>query len=197
MSIRFLLLTIAPVLAGVAVGYLLGGRLAGFRRVRIRALWLLWAAAAVQFAQFAADGVRHFTEETLGLPMLVPVFALVLAWFAVNLRDWPPAIRAAAVLIVAGAALNGVAIAANGRMPYDPAAVAAVGLQAGVETPKNEPADDRTRLGQLGDTIPVPLFRKVVSPGDLLIGAGAGAFVVAAMRRGRKQSLRVREGAIA
>jgi hypothetical protein len=197
MSIRFLMLTVAPPLAGVAVGYLLGGRLAGFRQVRIRQLWLLWAAAAIQFAQYAADGVRRFTEETIGLPMLVPVFALVLAWFAVNLRHWPPAIRAAAVLIVLGAALNGLAIAANGRMPYDPAAVAAVGLRPGVETPKNEPADGRTRLATLGDTIPVPLLRKVVSPGDLLIGGGAAAFVVFAMRRGRVRPLRMTEGAVA
>lgn len=39
------------------------------------------------------------------------------------------------------------------------------------------------RLARLGDTIPIPGLRKVVSPGDVLISAGACAFVVLAMRR--------------
>jgi hypothetical protein len=82
--------------------------------------------------------------------------------------------------------LNAAPIALNGRMPYDPAANAAVGLEAGVETPKNEPAHAKTRLAALGDTIPVPVLRKVVSPGDLLIGGGACALVALAMRRHRR-----------
>jgi hypothetical protein len=186
MSIRFFLLTVAPPLAGVAVGYLLGGRLAGFRGLRIRALWLLWLAAGVQLLQYESAGVRRFTEETLGLPMLALVFGLVLAWFGVNLRHWPAAIRLAGLVIVLGALLNGAAIAGNGRMPYDPAAVEAVGLPAGIETPKNVPAGPETRLAGLGDVLAVPGLRKVVSVGDLLIGVGAAGFVALVMRRGRR-----------
>lgn len=89
MSVRFFLLTIAPPVAGVALGYLLGGRLAGFRTVRVRALWLVWLAAGVQFAQYSLDGVRVFVEHTVGVPMLALVFAVVLAWLAVNLPGWP------------------------------------------------------------------------------------------------------------
>ncbi|MEU7903602.1 hypothetical protein [Actinoplanes sp. NPDC049118] len=55
---HLLLLTIAPVVSGVALGYLLGGRLAGFRTIRIRALWLVWLAAGVQFAQSADPCMR-------------------------------------------------------------------------------------------------------------------------------------------
>ncbi|MET0416326.1 MAG: DUF5317 family protein [Actinoplanes sp.] len=186
MSLRFFLLTIAPPLAGVGLGYLLGGRLAGFRHLRIRALWLLWVAAGVQLLQYESATVRRFAEETLGVPMLALVFGIVLAWFAVNLRQWPRAIRVAGAVIVLGAVLNGLAIAANGRMPYDPAAVAAVGLPTGVQTPKNVPAGEHTRLAGLGDVIPVPGLRKVVSAGDLLIGAGAAAFVALAMRLRRR-----------
>ena len=183
MSVRFFLLTIAPPVAGVALGYLLGGRLAGFRTVRVRALWLEWLAAAVQFAQYSLPGVRRAVEDTAGVPMLVLVFAVVLTWLAVNLPGWPAAIRLAGLAIVLGASLNGLAIAVNGRMPYDPVAAADVGLRAGIETPKNEPADAYTRLGFLGDTVPVPVLRKVVSPGDILISGGAMALVVLAMRR--------------
>jgi len=186
MSLRFFLLTIAPPVVGVALGYLLGGRLSGFRSIRIRALWLVWLAAGVQFAQYSVGGLRHFIEDTLGVPMLALIFAIVLVWLAVNLPRWPAAIRAAGILIVLGASFNGLAIALNGRMPYDPGAAVDVGLHAGIETPKNEPADANTRLGFLGDTIPIPLLRKVISPGDVLISFGAGALVVLAMRRHRR-----------
>jgi hypothetical protein len=93
----------------------------------------------------------------------------------------------AGLVIVLGALLNGAAIAANGRMPYDPAAVEAVGLPAGIETPKNVPAGPDTRLAGLGDVLPVPGLRKVVSVGDLLIAVGAASFVALVMRRGRRE----------
>jgi hypothetical protein len=85
-----------------------------------------------------------------------------------------------------GASLNAVAILGNGRMPYEPAAAAQAGLPAGVVTPKNEPADAGTRLAVLGDTIAIKPLRAVISPGDILIGGGACAFVVLTMRRRRR-----------
>lgn len=188
MSFRFFLLIIAPPLVGVGLGYLLGGRLAEIRGLRIRALWLVWLAAAVQFAQYSLAGVRHFVEDVVGVPMLALVFAIVLGWLAVNLPGWPAAVRVAGLAIVLGAALNAVVIAANGRMPYDPAAVAKVSERAGLETPKNEPAGAGTRLAWLGDTIPIPGLRKVASPGDVLISVGTCAFVVLAMRRRPEES---------
>ncbi|MEU4215463.1 DUF5317 family protein [Actinoplanes sp. NPDC026623] len=178
MPIRFLLLTIAPSAVGVALGYLLGGRLAGFRTIRVRALWLVWLAAGVQYAQYSIGGP----------PLLVVVFAVVLTWLAVNIPGWPRAIRAAAVVIVLGASLNGLAIALNGRMPYAPAAAGDAGLRPGARTPKNEPAGPGTRLAVLGDTIAVQPLHAVVSLGDLLIGGGTCAFVVIAMRRCRRNS---------
>lgn len=186
MSFSFFLLTIAPPVAGVVLGYLSGGRLAGFRTVRVRALWLVWLAAAVQYAQFFAPGVRHVVEDVAGIPMLIPVFAIVLTWLAVNLRAWPPAIRLAGLAIVLGAALNALVIGVNGRMPYDPAAAARVGLPAGAESPKNVPADAGTRLAPLGDVIAVPVVGKVASLGDVLIAGGTCALVVLVMRRGRR-----------
>jgi hypothetical protein len=186
MSFSFFVLTVAPPVFGVLLGYLCGGRLSGFSTVRIRALWLVWLAAAVQFAQYVAPGVRHVVEDVAGIPMLAPVFVFVFAWLAVNLRHWPAAIRVAGVAIVLGAAMNALVIGLNGRMPYAPAASVAVGNAPGREGPKNAPADAGTRLAPLGDIIPVPLVRKVASPGDVLISGGTVALVVLAMRRSRR-----------
>jgi hypothetical protein len=129
--------------------------------------------------------VRRFVENDLGVPMLVPVFAIVLAWLAVNLRAWPAAIRVAGAVIVLGAAMNALVIGLNGRMPYDPAAAVRLGVPADVQGPKNVPADTGTRLAALGDIIPVPVLDKIASPGDVLIAGGTCALVVLAMRRSR------------
>jgi hypothetical protein len=176
MSIRFAILIAAPPGAGVLFGYLSGGRLFGLLTMRVRALWLIWLAAAAQLAQYRVP-------ELHGAPALVVVFGAVFAWLAVNLLRWPVAARVAGVVIVAGAALNGLAIALNGRMPYDTHIAAAAGLPAGAETPKNVAADGRTRAAVLGDTIPIVALRALISPGDILIGGGACAFVLVAMRR--------------
>ena len=182
-----LVLILLPPLVGVLLGYLLGGRLSGFRTIRLTGLWLLWVAALVQAAQYYLPAVRHFVEDRLGVPMLVVVFAPVVVWLALNIPRWPTAIRVAGAVIALGAALNGLAIALNGRMPYSPAMAEAAGLRPGITTPKNEPADARTRLSFLGDTIPIPPLRKVVSPGDVLISGGSCAVVVLVMRRHRRE----------
>ncbi|WP_238011340.1 DUF5317 family protein [Dactylosporangium sp. AC04546] len=190
MSIRMLVLVVIPPLLGVGIGYLAGGRLAGFRAIRIRGLWLLWLAAGLQVAHYYVPLVRELVSDRA---MLAVVFAPVLLWLGVNLRHWPAGLRIAGAAIVLGAALNAVAIGLNGRMPYSPAAAEAAGLRAGITTPKNVPAGDGTRLSYLGDIIPIAPLRKVVSLGDLLISGGSCAVVALAMRRHRRESATVQE----
>ncbi len=181
MSVSFFVLIAAPVVIGVVVGYLAGGRLRAVAGTSVRHTWLLWVAALLQALQYFADGVREGLEDGLGIPMLALVFAVVLIWLAVNLRHWRGAMRWAGGLVLAGAVLNGVVIAANGRMPYSVAAAELAGAPA-VDGPKNVPAGRGSKLAFLGDVIPVPVVRKVASPGDALIGAGIVTLVVAAMR---------------
>jgi hypothetical protein len=180
MSIYSLILLIAPPTVGVIVGYASGGRIAGLRSIRLSAVWLLWLAAVVQAAQYHVAALRHPGT-------LVVVFGLVLWWLAMNLPRWPLAIRVAGVAITVGALTNGVTVALNGRMPYQPSGAEAVGLRPALTTPKNEPADEATRLAFLGDTIPVTPLKKLVSPGDVLIGAGIVALTALAMRRRHDQ----------
>ena len=180
MSINSLILLVAPPVVGVAAGYACGGRLAGLRNVRLSKLWLLWLAAIVQAGQYYVAALRQPAT-------LVIVFGLVLWWLAVNLAAWPAAIRIAGVAITVGALANGLTIALNGRMPYEPAVAEAVGLRPDLTTPKNEPAHGDTRLALLGDTIPVAPLQKVISAGDVLIGAGTVALTALAMRRRRDQ----------
>ena len=96
------------------------------------------------------------------------------------------------MLVVLGALANGTAIAANGRMPYSVGAALRVGMDPTLTTPKNAPANSDTRLQALGDVIPLPGLRKIVSPGDVAIAVGVTVFVAAGMARPRDQRRRLR-----
>ncbi|GAA2875032.1 DUF5317 family protein [Nonomuraea rubra] len=164
-----ILLMAAPVLLGAALGYLFGGRLHHLADLRLKALPLLLAAALLQAAQFA--GVTLF-----GLSLIGPVFVLVGVWGLLNLRDPGCPVRPPLAVILAGGAMNGLAILVNGRMPF-------AGTSG--ETPKHEVMDAATRLPWLGDVIPVPGTHLLISVGDLLLVAGIGWLIAAGMRAPR------------
>ena len=180
------LLLLIPSAAGVFAGYATGGRLARLTEIRFRASWLLLLAALFQAAQYYARPVRNLLEHRLGLPPLALVFALVATWLVVNLLQWPTAIRLAGAAIFLGAALNGLVILVNGRMPYSPAAAELAGIKPGLATPKNMPAGSGTRLGLLGDTFPVSPLHEVFSPGDAFIVLGGSSLIALAMRGNRR-----------
>jgi hypothetical protein len=170
-------LLLTPVAVGLVLGWLTGGRLQRVAEVRLRYLWLLFVAATAQLAQHLT--VRWPAQQAM-------VVAVVLLWLGLNLRHQRRAVRVAVVLLLAGAALNGLAIAANGRMPYSVAAAATAGIHPRADGPKNAAAAPTAQLRALGDVIPVPPLRSVVSVGDLLIMAGAAGLVTTLMRPGRE-----------
>lgn len=167
------LLFAIPVVVGVAAGYAAGGSLRSLVATRFRALWLLWAVAAAQFADVIA-AARTW--------VFVATFAAAAGWLVVNALRWPPAVRHGALAVGAGGLLNGIAIAANGRMPYSAWAAARAGLHAGHQTARNVAATHATRLLPIGDVIPVPPLHAVFSIGDVLICLGIATMIVAAMR---------------
>jgi len=167
------LLFAIPVIAGLAAGYAAGGKLRNLVATRFRALWLLWAVAAAQFADLIPLARTW---------VLVATFTVALGWLMVNALSWPPALRYGALAAAAGGLLNGVAIAANGRMPYSAWAAAKAGLGVGYQTARNVGATHVTLLLPIGDVIPVPPLHAVFSIGDVLICLGIATMIIAAMR---------------
>ena len=167
------LLFAIPAVVGVAASYAAGGRLRNLVATRFRALWLLWAAAAAQFAD-VIPAARTW--------VFVATFAVAVGWLVVNAVQRPPVLRYGALAVALGGLLNGVAIAANGRMPYSTWAASKAGLGVGLQTARNVAATHATRLLPIGDIIPVPPLRAVFSIGDLLICLGIATMIIAAMR---------------
>ena len=165
-----LVLVVALVAAGAAA--LTGGQ----RRRRWRAVRLLVAAAAVQFA------------TSLALPEsgAARAVALVLTLALVGLFLYGNRRAGGVPLVATGLLLNGLVIAVNGAMPVSAAAAERAGLSRSelrLETdPLREPETPKTRLAALGDVVPValPVAPQVVSAGDVLVAAGVGLLLLGA-----------------
>jgi hypothetical protein len=190
-----LVLFLAPLAAGISAGYAFGGRLRQLARIRIRAVWLLWLAAALQLVHFRAASLRVAVESRIGMSLMVPIFGLVFAWVLINLPHRPLPVQVAAMAVLAGGIMNAAVIAANGRMPYAESAVSAahqpVEQKAKADrSPKHVAMDSTTRLAWLGDVIPVPPAQMVISAGDVVLLLGAAGLIATSMRAPRTPKAR-------
>jgi len=173
--------------AGIAIGWLLGGRLAGLGAIRIR-----WAPVAL--IGLLAQVVLFFgpVAERIGSAGSVVYIGSTLLVLVVVCRNL--AVPGLA-LVAAGTAANLAAILANGgSMPASSAALALVGHGVN-EGYSNSAVVADPALWLLTDifAIPAPMpFANVLSIGDVLIGIGVAWAVVAAMRSGASGNLPTR-----
>jgi hypothetical protein len=173
-----MILLIGVVLVSIGLGYLVGGRLSGFERFRLRWWLLAFVGLALQLAPVPVDLV---TES------LIASYVLLLVFVAANLRA--PGVW----LILIGLTLNLAVIAPNGGMPVSRSALVRSGqgstlaeLENGAGTKHHlETSDDV--LTPLADVIAVGSpVNQVASVGDVLVYAGLLWLIVGVMR-GAKQ----------
>lgn len=149
-------------------------------------LWLALVALAFELLVYvgplgdalgAASGVVQVVALALMLLLVLANWRLPGAW-----------------LIGLGIAMNLAVVAANGgHMPASVEAVRAVGQTARAEQIERDAVAGKSRLmtpetplAFLGDVVPVPPIRQVLSPGDLVLGAGAFLVVVLGCRPRRQ-----------
>jgi hypothetical protein len=160
---------------GIAVGYLLGGRLSQLSDLKPR------------YAPLALIGLLLQLVNPPGswpLVLLIVSFVLLTAFTLVNIRI------AGFAMILAGVAMNFAVIAVNGGMPVAREAIVASGQEAtlgpliehrGVKHHLAGPAD---RLEFLGDVIAIPApVGQVISVGDIFTYGGMAIVIAASMRR--------------
>lgn len=148
----------------------------GLAALRLRAVRLLVAAAVVQLAtSVLAPGSGVLRSVALATTVVL-----------VGLFAYGNRAVAGVPLVAAGLLLNVVVVTANGAMPVSLDAAARAGLDradlALATDALREPRTETTRLGLLGDVIPValPARPQVVSPGDVLVAAGVGLMLLMA-----------------
>lgn len=153
-------------IVAVVVALLQGGSLERLAATRFRAIPLLLIGLGLQII-FGFWSPSWMTDAA-GLTVLLMSNLFVLLWLIVN-RTLPGLLLAAVGLL-----MNLTVITANGAMPVSPDAVRAAGgdeLEISEGALKHEALDDDTRLGFLGDIIPVPAVG-IWSAGDLVLAAG-------------------------
>jgi hypothetical protein len=171
---RLWTLMLLPLAVAVLVVWVRQGSPRGLLGLRLRGVWLIWAAALVQFSRVV--GVSS------GLSAVLMIWVFGAAFVAVNLRGRPRGARVGLVLLVVGFTLNTLVIAVNGKMPFSASAARAVGFSERAIAEGNEryaAVSDQTALVAFADVIPVPVLRSVVSVGDLLMFAGIATLLVA------------------
>ena len=176
-------LVVVSLLVAVALGWARGGSLERLGGLRLRSRRLLALAFAAQLGGTLVGGPFHAVG-------LAASGGFVVAFLLHN-----RGVRGTG-LIALGLLANALVVLVNGAMPVS---VAAAG-RAGVTTqpilngsdPRHELADRSTRLPWLGDVVPLPLpvRPEVVSPGDVLVAAGAAQLVVLGMAPGRLRHAR-------
>jgi len=165
-----------PVLLGILLGYLFGGRISRLASLHLRALWLIGGALLIQLLIFPLFTDRPIIPAATAALHLAS-YGLVFLFFAVNYRIVP------LLVIGAGSVLNLLVITGNGGyMPASPAALARAGasdvaahlLEEGVYG--NVVRMSRaTRWNVLGDLFYLPRgvpFATAFSVGDLLVACG-------------------------
>lgn len=156
---------------------LLAGGRGGDFPARFRRLPLLFGAAAAQLVAAVALGGR----PTAYAGALAVSAALAAGFVAVNVRV--PGVP----LVGLGLLLNAAVVGLNGAMPVSPTALERAGVSAQqFSDGRHELGTGDTRLGFLGDVIPLPLplHPEVVSAGDVLVAAGVGLLVLTGLYGG-------------
>jgi Family of unknown function (DUF5317) len=172
------------VVIGLGIGLAAGGRLDSLSRVQFRWGWVFTLGLAVQLILFS-EAVSE-RVGALGVPIYVGSTLLVALAVAANYRV--PGMP----IVMLGAASNLAAILANGGyMPASETALASLGRSV-ISGYSNSSIVAEPRLPWLTDIFALPAWvpaTNVFSVGDVLIGLGVVAVIIAAMQQPVPQSV--------
>jgi len=172
------LVLLAALVLGLAVGYARGGRLENIRHLELRFAWLVFVALALQLIAFSPLRDQLGSAGVIALHLVS--YGILLAFAGLNIRS--PGVVLAAI----GVALNGLAIAVNGGyMPATRSALSSAGRLYASDTDNNSRiADAHTRLRFLCDMFAVPHgvpLANVFSLGDVFVTIGVAIVLGGAM----------------
>lgn len=172
---------VLPLLLGLAVAPLLGGRWQLLGRIRLRAVPLFYAAIALQLVAFPVRRMPWRTPDRVAVALWLVSFGLFAVVLLLNARL--PGVP----LVAAGLISNVAAVVANGgHMPALPSALRAAGLAFTVS--RNSAATAAPHLSWLVDRWAAPSWipwANVFSVGDVAIAAGGLVFALGVTEAGR------------
>lgn len=182
-----------PLLIGLGISPLLGGRWSLLGKLRIRRLWIFYVAIAMQLVAFPVKAMPWHTSDRIGVVLWLVSYGFFALGIAANVRL--PGIA----LIAAGLVSNLTAIVANGgHMPALPSALRGAGLH--FSQSRNSAEMAAPHISWLVDRWAAPSWvpwANVFSVGDVAIALGGFIFVLGATRALRPIRRQPREYATA
>ena len=167
-----------PLLAGLAISPLLGGRWSQLARLEVKRLPLFYVGIALQIAAFPIHVLPWRTPDQLAVALWLASYALFATGAAANVKI------TGVPLVLIGMLSNLAAIVANGgHMPALPAALRGAGLH--FTQSRNSALVNHPTLPWLVDRWAAPHWvpwGNVFSVGDLLIAAGGLILAIVATR---------------
>ncbi len=170
------------ILAGILGGLALGGNFANLRRLKIKGEAILGIALLVQLMLPGLSRTLPGPHELYLVVWLMMMGMLVVVALA-NRKS------VGMILVAVGVSLNMVVICANGAMPVNLEAIAAVDPDVNLSRLEfdmlHEPLTQDTSLSVLADQFGIGgpgWHRGVVSVGDVFLVLGTGAIVFCGMR---------------
>jgi hypothetical protein len=165
-----------PLVLGLLLAPLLGGDLRRLGDLRLRGVWLLYLALALQLVAFPVRALPVRVGDSGAVALWLVSYGCLAVAGALNLR------RPGLPLVAAGMVANVLAIVANGgHMPVLPEAMHAAGHA--YEIHLNSVATATPQLAWLVDRWAAPRWipsANFFSVGDVLIGLGGFVFPLAA-----------------
>ena len=173
---------------GIIVGLLLGGSFAALAEIRIKCMWLAFAAIGLQLIAFPSDLLPWSTPSNVARALWAVSYVLLVGMLILNRR------LVGTPLIAAGLLCNVIAIGANGGlMPVEGAALRAA--RKSYHLHNNSIQLAKPHLSALVDRWAAPTwlpFSNVFSVGDILIALGTLVVIIAAMRRPVRSNFQTR-----
>ena len=187
------MIAVGAVLLGLFIGVSRGGTLKGIGELRLKGLWVVFAALLIQMLIFPSALIRRPPIHVGTQYLHIASYALIVVFLVWNRRVlWP---------VMPGMMLNLVAIVANGGyMPASVDALYASGRTAVARSLSASPdgtlsnvvaMSEATRLDILGDWLYVPPSVPLAtsfSIGDLLLILGIAWVIQAGMVQVRRRS---------
>lgn len=175
-----------PLLAGLVLAPIFGGRWNRLAKLRLRVVWLFYVAIAMQLVAFPVKVLPWHTSDRIGVVLWLISYGVFCAAIACNFRI--PGIP----LIALGLVSNLSAIIANGgHMPALPSALRAAGMHFTTGHNRNSAVLASPHLSWLVDRWAAPSwvpYANVFSVGDVFIMAGGLLFALGATGALRRQS---------
>jgi hypothetical protein len=167
-----------PLLAGLVLAPVFGGRWSRIVKLRLRVVWLFYVAIAMQLVAFPVKVLPWHTSDRIGVVLWLISYGVFAAAIAGNFRI--PGIP----LIALGLVSNLAAILANGgHMPALPSALRAAGMHFATGHNRNSAVLASPHLSWFVDRWAAPTwvpYANVFSVGDVLIMAGGLVFALGA-----------------